>query len=190
RATLASRLESLHGAPPSATTRPLGMLDLGAGRVAVGIAAAFGRLEAPQLRRLVAAAGQAGATDIRLSPWRSVYVAVRDAGAAQRLVETARTIGLIVEADDPVLRIDACPGAPACLSSSVDTRRTARRFAALGLDGSLHVSGCAKGCARSGPADLVLVGDRGRYNVIRNGTARDTPVRSIGAAEAGDSLDV
>lgn len=151
---------------------------------AVGVAAPFGRLEAHQLRNFADLAGEAGSEDIRLSPWRALYVGARDAAAAQTLITGAREIGLIVDAGDPILRIDACPGTPACRSSSVDTRRTARRFAASLFMGSIHVSGCAKGCARSAPADLVLVGDQGRYGVIRNGTARDLPQHFVDAGEA------
>lgn len=163
---------------------------IGIKRLAVGIAAPFGRLEAHQLRSLAGLAEEAGATDIRLSPWRALYVGVRDAAAAQALVTGAQAIGLIVDASDPILRIDACPGAPACRSSSVDTRRTARRLAALPFTGNIHVSGCAKGCARSAPADLVLVGEKGRYGMIRNGNARDLPQRIVDANEAGVLVDV
>ncbi|MDP2375521.1 precorrin-3B synthase [Reyranella sp.] len=163
---------------------------IGVGRLVVGVAAPFGRLEAPQLHRFAALAEEVGATDIRLSPWRALYVGARDDAAAQALMKGAHEIGLIVEASDPILRIDACPGAPACRSSSVDTRRIARRLAASAFTGSVHVSGCAKGCARSAPAALVLVGEQGRYNVIRNGTTRDVPERSVAAEEAGALLDV
>jgi precorrin-3B synthase len=156
----------------------------------VGVAAPFGRLEAHQLRSLTEIAREAGTPDIRLSPWRSLYVGVRDIAAAHHMVETARDIGLIVAANDPILRIDACVGAPACRSSSVDTRRTARLLAALGPKGTVHVSGCAKGCARSASADLVVVGEQERYGVIRNGTTRDRPERTIGAQEVGALLDV
>jgi precorrin-3B synthase len=156
----------------------------------LGIAAPFGRLEAPQLRRFADLAEEAGARDIRLSPWRALYIGTRDVGAASRAVEVARDIGLIVDANDPILRIDACPGAPACRSSSVDTRRDARRLAGSAFAGIIHVSGCAKGCARSAPADLVLVGEEGRYGVVRNGTTRDVPERTIDAEEAGALLDV
>jgi precorrin-3B synthase len=106
------------------------------------------------------------------------------------LVDGARDIGFIVEAADPILRIDACPGAPACRSSSVDTRRDARRIAARPFTGSVHVSGCAKGCARSAPADLVLVGEQGRYGIVRHGTTRERPERTIAAEEAGALFDV
>lgn len=146
-----------------------------AGPRPAGIAAPFGRLEAVQLRSLVALAGKAGATEMRLSPWRALYFDADVAGV--------ESLGLIVDADDPLLRIDACPGAPACRSSSVDTRRDAIRLAARGFSGTVHLSGCAKGCARSAPADLVLVGNNGRYGVIHNGTARDRAERTVAPEE-------
>ena len=124
-----------------------------------GLAAPFGRLEAAQLRTL---AETVGLTEIRLSPWRALYV--------DAVIERTE---LILDEDNPLLRIDACPGAPACASATVDTRTEARRLAAMGLAGTIHVSGCAKGCARSAPADLTLVGREGRFGVVRNGTARD-----------------
>jgi precorrin-3B synthase len=142
---------------------------------AFGIAAPFGRLEAGQLRALVALAAKAGASELRLSPWRAVYLDAE--------IEGACTLGLIEDDEDPLLRIDACPGSPACRAASVDTRGDARRLAAWGFAGSLHVSGCAKGCARSAPADLVLVGGEGRYGIVRNGTARDRAQRTIEPGE-------
>jgi precorrin-3B synthase len=157
---------------------------------AVGVAAPFGRLDAHQLRGFAGLAAKAGAADIRLSPWRALYVSARDAAAAEAVVKGARDIGLIVEDNDPILRIDACPGAPSCRSSSVDTRRTARLLAASAFTGSAHVSGCAKGCARSMPADLVLVGEQGRYGVIRHGTARDLPQRTVDSEAVGVLFDV
>ena len=89
-----------------------------------------------------------------------------------------------------MLRIEACPGAPACRSSTVDTRRDARRLATLAFKGTLHVSGCIKGCAQSAPADLVLVGEEGRYNVVRHGTTRDAPERTVDAESVGALFDV
>jgi precorrin-3B synthase len=140
-----------------------------------GVAAPFGRLEAAQLRAL---AESAGATEIRLSPWRALYVDAAVDGA-----------GLIVDENDPLLGIEACPGAPACASATTDTRADARRLAALGIAGAVHVSGCAKGCARSTPADLVLVGAGGRYGVVRRGTARDPVTRTVAPEALATLLD-
>jgi precorrin-3B synthase len=171
---------------PAAGGRRLGLM-----KGAVGIAAPFGRLEAAQLRHLVGLAARAGAADLRLSPWRTVYLGVNDAAAAVSLLEEARDIGLVIEDNDPVLRIEACPGAPDCRSSSVDARGDARRLAIIaavrGYQGSIHVSGCAKGCARSLPSDLVLAGRQGAYRVIRKATTRG-PVERVVAADLLESL--
>ena len=142
-----------------------------AGKVPAGIAAPFGRLESAQFVRVLDLAAQVGAAEVRLSPWRALYF--------DAVVPGAEALGLIVDADDPLLRIDACPGAPACQSASVDTRAAARRLAGRPFEGTIHVSGCAKGCARSAPADLVLVGEQGRYGVVRKGTTRNRFERYI-----------
>jgi precorrin-3B synthase len=173
----AVRLSSMLGMPACGGRR-LGLLG-----GAVGIAAPFGRLEAGQLRRLVKLAADAGAADLRLSPWRAVYFGVRkDTGVF--VLEEARDAGLIVEENDPLLQVEACPGAPDCKSSSVDARGDARRLATIaavhGYQGSIHVSGCAKGCARSLPSDLVLAGKAGAYRLIRNATTRGPVERMIG----------
>ena len=160
---------------------------LGAFGGAVGMAAPFGRLEAEQLHGLAALAEEAGSAELRLSPWRMVYFGARDDAAARRAIDVARCIGLIVDPGDPLLKIEACPGAPDCKSSSVDARGDARRLAALaaaqGHAGSIHVSGCAKGCARSAPSELVLVGEAGRYRLMRNATTRGAVERIIGTDE-------
>jgi precorrin-3B synthase len=181
RSVLAPMLRLCPVVPPK-TGRALGVIGN-----AAGVAAPFGRLEAEQLRGLVALAEAAGARELRLSPWRTVYFGVRDAAAAAQAVDAARSLGLIVDSLDPLLRIEACPGAPDCKSSSVDARGDARRLAALasaeGYDGSIHVSGCAKGCARSAPSRLVLVGKAGRYRLVRNATTRGPVERIIGSDE-------
>ncbi|MBV8393819.1 MAG: hypothetical protein JOY81_11620, partial [Alphaproteobacteria bacterium] len=152
-----------------------GRRRLGAIGGMTGVAAAFGRLEARQLHDLVALATKAGATKLHLSPWRALYIDAPTWGL--------EALGLIVDESAPLLRIDACPGAPTCRSASVDTRIVARRLADRGFEGSIHVSGCAKGCARSTAAGLVLVGDGGRYGVIHSGTSRDPFERMIDPAQ-------
>ena len=181
RSILAPMLRSCEVVPPATPRR------FGAFGAAVGVAAPFGRLEAEQLHRLASLAETDGSTELRLSPWRTVYFGARDATAALQAVDAARLFGLIVDSDDPLLRIEACPGAPDCKSSSVDARGDARRLAALvsanGYTGSIHVSGCAKGCARSAPSELVLVGKDGRYRLVRNATTRGPVERLVGTEE-------
>ncbi|MPZ32102.1 MAG: precorrin-3B synthase [Rhodospirillales bacterium] len=180
QAAVAPRLSPMTGLP-AVGGRRLGLMG-----GAVGIAAPFGRLEAGQLRQLVKLAADAGAADLRLSPWRALYFRVREEAGVFAL-EEARRAGLIVEEDDPVLQVEACPGAPDCKSSSVDARGDARRLATIAAvhdyQGSIHVSGCAKGCARSLPSDLVLAGKAGAYRLIRKATTRGPVERMVGVAE-------
>jgi precorrin-3B synthase len=171
---------------------PSGRRILGMLPTCVGVASRFGRLEAAQLRGLVDLAAAAGARDVRMSPWRSIYLGIHDAAAGRALLDGARTMGLVVSDDDPVLRIEACPGAPGCARSTVDARGDALRMAALasarGFNGSMHVSGCAKGCARSAASELVLVGRGGRYQLIRNATTRGNVERLIDADDLASAF--
>jgi precorrin-3B synthase len=190
RSAMRSRLGILPENPRQADVslnRRVGLINLGAGRFAAGIAAPFGRIEADQLRKLADAIVTHGGEEIRLSPWRVLYAGLPSRPSAQNLLDVAARDGLIIDPCDPLLQIEACPGAPGCQSTALDTRGDGRRMADLlprfGFTGTVHVSGCAKGCAKSGPADLVLVGSEGRYGIVRNGTARDHATRHLAFAE-------
>ncbi len=179
RAAMRLQLETLHEYPREADAlmNRIGLIELGAGRFAVGIAAPFGRVESDQLRKLTDVMTSHGVQEIRLSPWRALYAAVSSRQSGQSILDAAKREGLITDPRDPLLQIEACPGAPGCRSTSLDTRGDGRRLAALlprfDFAGTVHVSGCAKGCAKSGAADLVLVGLEGRYGIVRNGSAQD-----------------
>jgi precorrin-3B synthase len=190
RSEMRSRLGILPENPRQADVslyRRVGLTDLGAGRFAAGIATPFGRVEADQLRKLADAIVTHGGEEIRLSPWRVLYAGLPSRPSAQNLLDAAARDGLIIDPCDPLLQIEACPGAPGCQSTALDTRGDGRRMADLlprfGFAGTVHVSGCTKGCAKSGPADLVLVGSEGRYGIVRNGTARDHATRHLAFAE-------
>jgi precorrin-3B synthase len=189
RSTARSRLDRLHENPPKAHASPdrrVGLIELG-DRFAVGIAAPFGRVETDQLRRLAEVIAAHGIAEIRLSPWRALYAGVSSRQSGQDILDAAKREGLITDPRDPLLQIEACPGAPGCQSTALDTRGDGRRLAALlprfRFAGTVHVSGCAKGCAKSGSSDLVLVGSDGRYGIVRNGTAQDQPARRFSFAE-------
>ncbi len=126
---------------------------------------AFGQMTADQLARVT--------TPVRLTPWRML------------LLETAdppRIPGAIEGPADPLLRADACTGAPGCPQALADVRALARRLAPLAT--GLHVSGCAKGCAHPGPAAITLVATGAdRFDLIRDGRAGDPPQARLAAAE-------
>lgn len=135
----------------------------------------FGQMTAATLRALAVA-------PLRLTPWRSV------------VVEGIHTLpcppGLIADPADPLLRVAACTGAPGCASASVETRALARRLAPLVPPGcTLHVSGCAKGCAHPDPATATLTGRDGRFDLIPDGPAGGTPLaRGLTEAQLIDRL--
>ncbi|MGU3556425.1 precorrin-3B synthase [Methylobacterium radiotolerans] len=151
----------------------------------VAIDAPFGRCTADALDRVAATATAVGTDAIRLSPTRGFVLLVPatafDAAAAATAALAAE---FIVVPDDPRRAIAACTGAPGCASGSTPTLTDAARLAAAfgplaGAGRAAHVSGCAKGCARPGPADLTLVGRDGRYGVVIGGAPGDEPAMDL-----------
>ena len=125
---------------------------------------AFGQLSAAALALL--ARRSAG---LRITPWRMILV--------ESVQEMPHFEGLVTDPDDPRLRIDACTGAPVCPQAHADTRALATALAPhLGTGLSLHVSGCAKGCARPGIAAITLVATDDGFDLIRTGSAGDKPL--------------
>lgn len=147
--------------PVTPGRHPLGML----------VALAFGQIRAETL----AALAEVG--PLRVTPWRMLLI--EDADHAPDIP------GLIARADDPLLRVVACPGAPDCLQAHARTRPLARALAAnVPARSLLHVSGCAKGCACAAPAPWTLVArDGGGFDLIRDGRACARPALTGLAAE-------
>jgi precorrin-3B synthase len=190
QARLAPHLAPLTSSPARQDAkRLLGEVACKGRVVAAGFAAPFGRVEAGNLCALADAAARLDIAEFRLSPWRALYAPVNDAQIAHALLEAASACGFITNANDPLALIDACPGAPGCRSTSLDTRAAARALApllaAMGCR-SGHISGCAKGCARSRPADLVLVGAGDRFGLLRNDTAQGTAHVFVPPERLGD----
>lgn len=153
--------------PPAPPGAKLALGNHPAGQV-VGLP--FGRATAAMLRDVVA---PANVTAVHVTPWRRLLV-------KQKLGQndTASAVdGLIRHNSDPRLAMDACPGAPYCEQASVATQPLAEKLSGW-VEGTVHISGCAKGCARRAPADVCLVGQAGRFNVVVNGRADSTPVKT------------
>ncbi|EIM28431.1 precorrin-3B synthase [Microvirga lotononidis] len=157
-----------------------GLFQTGRG-AAVLLALPFGRCNAAQLVQAAAWSERFGGGEIRLSFTRGLLLpGVADEHVAPLLAEAARA-GFITTADDPRLSLTACPGRPACASGLTPAPSDALRIAETSGDllargASIHVSGCPKGCAYPGKADLTLVGRvDGRYDVVPQGSTRDIP---------------
>lgn len=127
------------------------------------VALAFGQMRAETLHAL-AALGH----EIRPTPWRMLLLV----GATS----LPAIPGVITDPADPILRVTACTGAPGCPQALGDTRQLARRLAPHLVPGqSLHLSGCAKGCAHPAACALTLTATGQGYDLIRHGTASDIP---------------
>lgn len=121
----------------------------------------FGQMQAQTLARL------ADFGPLRVTPWRMLLL--EGAPALPKIP------GLITRPDDPLLRVIACTGAPGCVQAHQPTRALARALAPFWPKGSLHISGCAKGCAHPGSASITLVATPEGFDLIRNGGAAASP---------------
>jgi precorrin-3B synthase len=142
------------------------------GQHSLGIALGlpFGRVSAMALTRFIEA--ETAIEAIRLTPWHIVICETEAALAVQ-----PDPADFITDPLSSLLRTDACVGAPACPQATVETRSLAHRLASY-VEGRLHVSGCAKGCARAVHADVTLTGREGRYDLAFEARAGAPPSRA------------
>ncbi|MDQ0837256.1 cobalamin biosynthesis protein CobG [Sphingomonas faeni] len=130
----------------------------------------FGRVATSALRRLLEA--EPAIVAIRPTPWHIVICE-----AVALLTVQPDPADFITAPSAPILLVDACVGAPSCPQATVETRNLAHRLAPH-VTGRLHVSGCAKGCARARAADVTLTGRYGRYDLAFDARAGAPPTRA------------
>lgn len=185
-------------APPSQRRRPtdsisIGTLPLADHAYTVGIALPFGSMPAERIAKLCSEAATRGANEIRPAPQRTLLFLGLTKEACGDLQRAAKALGFVTEAADPRLHIAACPGEPACASGRIATREIAETVASNHadlLDGSftLHISGCAKGCAHPATAALTLVGGENGAGLVVDGTAKALPPRYSPRYEAARGI--
>lgn len=170
---------------------PIGSFPLPDSRFALGIGLPFGQATAEQFVGFAEGAERHGADEIRLAPGRALLTLTPTAEAAIRLKEIAGAVGFITDPADPRLSVVACAGAPACASGHIQARAIASEIAAdatavLGDGQLLHVSGCAKQCAKPARAALTLIGTaKGAELYFGDGTAGEPLARVANVAAAG-----
>jgi precorrin-3B synthase len=126
------------------------------------VALAFGQVTSQTLATLAKHGG------LRMTPWRMVLV--------EDAADLPEIDGIITDPADPLLRVVACTGAPGCTQGLGRTRDLVRTLAPhVPTDQTLHVSGCTKGCAHPAVAPLTVTATTAGYDLIRDGTAADTP---------------
>lgn len=161
----------------------LGVHDVGDIAYA-GASAPSGRWFAKDLAELADLATRHGLSEARLTPRRAMLFPAAQRMSALRIQSRAKSMGLIVDNNDPRRGIVACPGAPECLQAQGETRACLERLAPLarqyaGSDGvGLHISGCSKGCARQASTPVTLVMNHGRFDLVLDGGPLDAPTLS------------
>lgn len=120
---------------------------------------AFGQMAAGALLNLAN-------NPLRITPWRMILI--------EGMKMAPSLPNVITDASDVRNRVTACTGAPGCPQGLQATRPLASRLAPLVPVGRhLHVSGCAKGCAQPGVADVTLTATSTGWELLRNGRAAD-----------------
>lgn len=181
------------GSAPRQCSDAIGFHALRDGTFACGIGLAFGHAEASTLEKLANAAGAAGARGLRTAPNRSLLAIGLTKEAASYFLAAAANLGFVTRADDPRRQVVACAGAPLCASAYIAARTIAPDIAAAAAPSlsdalTIHVSGCAKGCAHPGAAPLTVVGTPGDCALVADGSARDAPFAAAPLHELPDLI--
>lgn len=170
-----------------ASVHPLGAHRIG-DEVVLGLAPAYGQMQADRLAALVEALAACGAKEFRLAPHHALLVR----GLSEKALSVARACadreGFWSSADAPGRAISVCAGAGGCASGTFDTHAAADAVVALAgdlLDGSLdvHVSGCPKGCAHPAGAAVTLCGTSAGIGFVLAGRASDMPAATVSPDE-------
>ncbi|MBY5360240.1 precorrin-3B synthase [Rhizobium leguminosarum] len=159
----------------------------------LGVRPEFGQMRASDLVALLDLAKARGATGIRLAAGRGFFLIGLSADTVPAIQIAAAGHGFSTQPGENSEHIAACAGAGACGSAFYETRTLARRIVAAApalFDGSLtlHLSGCAKGCAHARPA-LTLTGSAEGYGLILNGLAADQPDERIAGGRIDSAIE-
>jgi precorrin-3B synthase len=162
----------------------IGIHRLRDGLFAFGVGLAFGHADAGSLPRLISAAQAAGASGVRTAPGRALIALGLERQAISEFIAAAEALGFITRTGDPRRHVVACAGAPVCASAHIAARAIGPRLAEIvapHLDRAftLHVSGCAKGCAHPRAAALTVVGTGHGCALVSEGGSRDAPFATV-----------
>lgn len=117
----------------------------------VAAGAQLGRLHAEQLTTLAELSERHGDGELRLTPWQGLLLGnVAEIRASELLAELDQ-LGLLTQADEPLLGLVACTGSAACARGLADSKHHALHLAEL-LRASharpqVHLSACPRSCA-------------------------------------------
>lgn len=131
----------------------------------ISVAATFGRIETEQLKKLADIAKKHSDEEIIFAPFRRVILPNVTSENSSSVLQKLAEIGFIINVDDPLLNIHACVGAPACSSAYGETRKLANKWAIdhPNMKQIVHITGCSKGCAYRGKADITITATKTGY---------------------------
>ncbi|MGH1419780.1 MAG: precorrin-3B synthase [Hyphomicrobiaceae bacterium] len=180
----------------AAGTHVIGRLSLDEECELVALGCAFGRITADQLSQIATAAENVDCSTLHLTPWHSIFIPCQTSDTAAIILSTAKQVGLITELTDARRSIAACPGHPACRQGQTSAMADAETLSQIvNLEGNaftpdlIHVSGCAKGCARQQASVITLIGNAGCYDLVINGNVGDQPSQTnIAPANVGSVI--
>lgn len=149
----------------NAPTAPIGFVPHKEQLGIVSVAAEFGRIEAEELIKMADISEKYSNGEVVFAPFRRVIFPDILREKARQVLQELAEVGFITKADDSRLKIHACVGAPACSSALGETRQFARKWANDNptLDKIVHITGCSKGCAYKGKADITITATKAGY---------------------------
>ena len=173
--------------PAAASVHPLGVHRIGE-EAMLGVAPAYGQMQAERLAALADGLSACGAKTFRLAPHRTLLAC----GVSGERLAGARAAadreGFWHRKDAPGRTVSICAGAAGCASGTFDTRAAADVLAGEAgalLDGSVavHISGCPKGCAHPAAAALTFCGTAAGIGLVLDGRAGDAPAATLPATD-------
>jgi precorrin-3B synthase len=198
---LGTELQPLPPSLPSEADMPSygALRQIRGDRVALLLGLPTQRIEAETAIGLADMTDRFGSGAVRLTPGQAVVLPNVERAASNRALATARGLGFMTDPASARLHIRACSGARGCERGRADTRADALSLRRT-LDGALprpltiHVSGCAKGCAHPRPADFLLLARAdGRYDLHRGSAAPEAERRAadgtaLSSREAAEAI--
>lgn len=164
-----ARTEASGAGYPPVLRPPVGWIEQGDGRVALGAAVPLGVLHARQAQFVAAIDAP-----VVITPWRSLLVCDLTESVADTSLRALAPLGLVFDRNSRWLDVSSCVGSPGCERSLADVRAEANRavqegqegIAASTAAGHVHYVGCERACG-SPPAGEVLVATGDGYRLLR-----------------------
>jgi len=153
----------------------------------------LGRIDTATLRGLAQLASEYGDGTLRSTPWQSVLMPNIGEQAVAQVTDTLRSLGLLLDAREPLARVIACAGSTGCEKASADTKADAlalaKRLPAESQVQQVHLSGCPRSCAAAhcAPYTLLAVAPA-RYDLYRR-TQTEEAERALAARDNAASFD-